>query len=483
MARRGRSGSRLGIYRRLGGIATGKPMATLTRIREALTRSHQRLMHSWRISPPFLLMAGFMVLILVGTALLKLPLSVYVPISWGEALFTATSAVTVTGLVVIDTGPTFSFWGEAVILVLIQAGGLGLMTFAVLALLSLGGRISGQGSLVSSGSYNETHPGDVLRTAKVVVKLALVIEGIALVPLALIWVPEHGWMQGLWWSLFHTVSAFNNAGFTLSPDSLMAYTGDPVINAVIPALYLMGGFGFIVITGILDYRPSRQLDINVKVVLFGTVVLSVMGAAMIYLLESDNPATLAALPGLSDQLWASWLQATTPRTAGFNSLDISAMTQPTSLVLMMLMFIGAGASGTGSGIKVATLFVLLAATWTYLRRRREPTLFSHTIATTTLIKALAVTVMAVLGIFMGTLALSITEDADLLMVAFEATSALGTVGLTRGLTSELSGWGQMIVMMMMFVGRVCPLTVAYLVGSAFASSRDSDSLKAELQIG
>jgi trk system potassium uptake protein TrkH len=422
-----------------------------------------------------------MVLILVGTGLLKLPLSADASLSWSEALFTATSAVTVTGLVVTETGPTFSVWGEAVILVLMQAGGLGLMTFAVLALLSLGGRIRGRRHLVASSPYNETHPRDVIRTAKVVVKLALVIEGIALVPLAMVWVPEHGWIQGLWWSLFYSVSAFNNAGFTLSPDSLMAYAGNPVINTVIPALYLIGGLGFIVITGIVDFPRSRQLDINVKVVLFGTVVLSLMGAAMIYLLEANNPATLAALPEFSDQLWASWLQATTPRTADFNSLDISALTQPTSLVLMLLMFIGAGASGTGSGIKVATLFVLLATTWTYIRRRCEPTLFSHAIATTTLLKALAVTVMAVLGIFMGTLSLSITEDADLLTVAFEATSALGTVDLTRGLTTELSGWGQVIVMMLMFVGRVCPLTVAYLVGSAFASSRNS--MQSELQIG
>lgn len=481
MARSGRSGTRVSIYRRLGRIATGKPMGALTRIRGALASSHQRVMHSWPISPPFLLTAGFMVLILVGTALLKLPLSLNASLSWGGALFTATSAVTVTGLIVTETGPTFSVFGEAVILVLMQAGGLGLMTFAVLALLSLGGRIRGQSHLVASGSYDEIHPRDVLRTVKLVVKMALVIEGIAMVPLALVWVPEHGWIQGLWWSLFHTVSAFNNAGFTLSPDSLMAYAGNPAINVVIPALYLIGGFGFIVITGILDYRPGRQLDINVKVVLFGTLVLSLMGGAMIYMLESDNPATLAALPSLSDQLWASWLQATTPRTAGFNSLDISAMTQPTSLVLMLLMFIGAGANGTGSGIKVATLFVLLAATWTYIRRRREPTLFSQPIATTTLLKALSVTVMAVIGIFIGTLALSITENADLLMVAFEATSALGTVGLTQGLTTELSGWGQVIVMMMMFVGRVCPLTVAYLVGSAFSSSRDSK--ERELQIG
>ncbi|CAM3437915.1 TrkH family potassium uptake protein [Halomonas lysinitropha] len=443
--------------------------------------SSRREPRAWRISPPLLLAAGFLALILVGTVLLKLPFATTTALAWRNALFTATSAVTVTGLVVTDTQATFTLWGELVILLLMQAGGLGLMTFAVLALLSLGGRITSRRYLAASGTLHATHPRDVMRTAKEVIKLALIIEGIALVPLALVWVPEHGWLEGLWWSLFHTVSAFNNAGFTLSSDSLMAYAGHPVINTVIPALYLIGGLGFIVIVGILDYRIGRPLDINVKVVLLGTLVLSLAGTAMLYLLEADNPDTLAALPALSDQLWASWLQATTPRTAGFNSLDIGSLTQPTSLVLMLLMFVGAGANGTGSGIKVTTLFVLLAATWAYLRQRRQPTLCAQVIDTTTLLKALAVTVMAVIGIFMGTLALSLTEQADLLTVAFEATSALGTVGLTRGLTPELSGAGQFIIMIMMFVGRVCPLTVAYLVGSAFASS--GDTVKTQLQIG
>lgn len=436
---------------------------------------------AWQISPPFLLAAGFVVLILLGTLLLKLPFAQSAPVSWADAAFTATSAVTVTGLVVTETGPSFSVFGEAVILVLMQTGGLGLMTFAVLALLSLGGRIEGRQHLVASGRYNQTHPHDVMRTMKAVVKLALVAEGVALVPLALVWVPEHGWPQGLWWSLFHTVSAFNNAGFTLAPDSLMAYAGNAIINTVIPALYIMGGLGFVVIIGLLDYPRSRRLDLNVKVVLFGSAVLSLVGTALIFMLESDNPAIQATLPGVSDQLWTAWLQATTPRTAGFNSLDIASLTLPTCLVLMALMFIGAGANGTGSGIKVTTLFVLLAATWTYIRGRTTPTLFSESIDTSVVIKALAVTVMAVLGIFMGTLALAMTEDADLLTIAFEATSALGTVGLTRGLTTELSAWGQVIVMSLMFVGRLCPLTVAYLVGSAFISSEQGT--ENELQIG
>lgn len=436
---------------------------------------------AWPISPPVLLAMGFLVLIGLGTLLLKLPFAQTTPVSWGDALFTATSAVTVTGLVVTDTGPSFSLFGEAVLLVLMQVGGLGLMTFAVLALLSLGGRITGREYLVTSAPYNRTNPGDVLRTVKAVLKLALVAEGIALVPLALVWIPEHGWLEGLWWSLFHTVSAFNNAGFTLSPDSLMAYSGNAIINTVIPALYIIGGLGFVVIIGLLNYPRTRCFDLNVKVVISGTAVLSLAGMVLIFMLEADNPATLAGLPGLSDQLWAAWLQATTPRTAGFNSLDIASLTLPTCLVLMALMFIGAGANGTGSGIKVTTLFVLLAATWTYIRGRTTPTLFSQRIDTTVMTKALAVTVMAVLGIFMGTLALAMTEDADLLTIAFEATSALGTVGLTRGLTAELSGWGQAIILVMMFVGRLCPLTVAYLVGSAFLSAETTTAN--ELQIG
>ncbi|WP_297797520.1 potassium transporter TrkG [uncultured Marinobacter sp.] len=438
-------------------------------------------LRAWRISPPLLLAAGFMVLILVGAGLLKLPFSLNGALSWSDALFTSVSAVTVTGLIVTDTGTTFSFWGQLIILLLIQAGGLGLMTFAVLALLALGGRIRGRHQMVASGGHNETHPRDLMQTAKEVVRLALIVEGIALVPLALVWIPEHGWLQGLWWSLFHSVSAFNNAGFTLSPDSLTGYAGNPVINAVISSLYIIGGAGFIVIVGLLDYPRTRYLNINVKVVLLGTAILSVLGTLMIFQLESDNPATLGALPNLSDQLWAAWLQATTPRTAGFNSVDIASVTQATALVLMFLMFVGAGANGTGSGIKMVTLFVLLAATWSYLRQRHTPTLFSQPLTMTSLLKAMAVTVMAVTGIFMGTLALSITEDADLLAIAFEATSAIGTVGLTRGLTAELSGAGQAIIMALMFVGRLCPLAVAYLVGSAFALS--DKSARSELEIG
>jgi len=438
-------------------------------------------LRAWPINPPLLLAAGFIILILLGAGLLKLPFSLNGALSWGDALFTSASAVTVTGLIVTEIGTTFSFWGQLIILLLIQTGGLGLMTFAVLALLALGGRIRGRDQLVASGGCHETHPHDLMQTAKQVVRLALVVEGVALVPLALVWIPEHGWLQGLWWSLFHSVSAFNNAGFTLSADSLMGYAGDPVINAVISSLYLIGGAGFIVIVGLLDYPRTRYLNITVKVVLLGTAILSVLGTLMIFQLESDNPATLGALPHLSDQLWAAWLQATTPRTAGFNSVDIASVTQATALVLMFLMFVGAGANGTGSGIKMATLFVIFAATWAYLRQRRTPTLFSQSLSTTTLLKALAVAVMAVISIFMGTLALSITEDADLLAIAFEATSAIGTVGLTRGLTTELSNSGQVIIMTMMFVGRLCPLTVAYLVGSAFTAS--GESAREELEIG
>ena len=429
---------------------------------------------AWRISPPMLLGAAFIGLIALSTLLFKIPFATTAALSWGEALFTATSAVTVTGLVVTETGPTFSFFGELVILLLMQLGGLGLMTFAVLALLALGGRITGQRELVATGGQAETIPADVLRTARVVVRIALVAEAIAIIPLALVWVPEHGLFQGLWWAVFHAVSAFNNAGFTLAPDSLMSYAGHPVINTTITGLYLMGGVGFVVLAGLWNAPRTRQLDINAKVVLLATLGLSAGGTVAILVLESGNPATLGDLSDGGDRLWAAWLQATTPRTAGFNSLDIEALTQPTALVLMLLMFIGAGPNSTGSGIKVTTLVVLAAATWSYIRGRRRPTVLRHPISGVVLLQALAVSFMALLGIFLGTLVLSITEQADLLAVAFESVSAIGTVGLSRGLTADLSGWGQLVVMMMMFLGRLCPLTVAYLVGSGFAAARQRD---------
>lgn len=425
---------------------------------------------AWRISPPMVLGLGFLGLIALSSVLLKIPFATTDALSWSEALFTATSAVTVTGLVVTETGPTFSFWGELVILLLMQVGGLGLMTFAVLALLALGGSITGRSEMVATGGHAETIPADVLRTGRAVVRIALVVEVIAIVPLALVWVPEHGFFQGLWWPVFHAVSAFNNAGFTLAPDSLMGHAGNPVINITITALYLVGGVGFVVLAGLWNARRTRRLDINVKVVLLATLVLSVGGTATILALEAGNPATLGGLPDGGDRFWAAWLQATTPRTAGFNSLDIGALTQPTALVLMLLMFIGAGPNSTGSGIKVTTLVVLAAATWCYIRGRCRPTVLQHPISGVVLLQALAVSFMALLGIFLGTLALSITEQADLLAVAFESVSAIGTVGLSRGLTADLSGWGQVVVMMMMFLGRLCPLTVAYLVGSGFTGA-------------
>lgn len=441
-----------------------------------------RPVSKWRITPPVTLAVGYIALILLGTCLLKLPAATKGPLDWWQALFTATSATTVTGLTVTATASSFTVVGQIVLLVLIQIGGLGLMTFGVLALLSLGGHIQGRRDLTVTGDHRATARQDVIRTAGSVIRVALIIEAAAIPLLAFVWVPEHGILQGLWWALFHSVSAFNNAGLTLTQAGLTNYAGDLVVNLTISSLYLIGGLGFAVLMGLWHARRGKRfLDINVTVVVAGTVLLSVAATGVIYFVESNNPATLGSLPTGGDRLLAAWLQATTPRTAGFNTVDIGALSQAGSLVMMLLMFIGAGPNGTGSGIKVTTLFVLGAATWSYLQGRSRALICGHQISQVVLVQALAVAFMGVVSMFLGTLVLSLTEDADLLSVSFEAISALSTVGLSRGLTEHLSTAGEAAVMAMMVIGRLCPLTVAYYVGSGFASR--GEPTETQLHVG
>ncbi|MFE8071008.1 TrkH family potassium uptake protein [Marinobacteraceae bacterium S3BR75-40.1] len=441
-------------------------------------RSYERI---WRASPPTILAGGFLFLILLGTLLLKLPICLQQPVGWQEALFTATSAVTVTGLVTVDVGGHFTLWGELVLMLLIQAGGLGLMTFSVVTLLMLGHRISLRHELVAREAINQTSLSSVKKTSMAVLRMALTLEAVGFVLLAIFWIPDMGWSKGSWWALFHSISAFNNAGFGLSANSLMDYSGSFGINLVISALYVLGGLGFAVMVSLISYREQGHLPINTRLVLYTTVGLNVAAMVLILLLESDNPATLEGMDGWGEQLWAAWFQATTPRTAGFNTVDIGALNHSTCMILILLMFIGAGSNSTGSGIKINTFVVLLSATWSFIRRYQAPTLFGRGIPSETVLKALAVSVMAMMVVFLGIFMLTVTEKADYLDVVFEVVSAFGTVGLSRGLTPELSTLSQWVLMVVMFVGRLGPLTLAFLLATPRRSM--IRHAEAEIQIG
>lgn len=415
-------------------------------------------------APPVVLSVGFMALIVVGMLLLKLPVSTNTPISWLDSLFTTTSAVTVTGLVVADTGTDFTLFGQIIIATLIQLGGLGLMTFAVVTLITLGGKIGFFQQTVAREAFNQTDTSTLVSTAKAVIVFAVIVELVGITILTVYWSQELGWRTSLWHAVFYTISAFNNAGFALSSDSLMQYVSDPVVNITISFLFITGGLGFSVWLEIWKKRNWNKLSPYSRLMLAGTLILNVLALLAIYVIEYDNPSTLGEL-SQSDKWLAAWFQAVTPRTAGFNTLDISALHDASTAIILLLMFIGGGSLSTASGIKVVTFIVLLFATYSFLRRDCNVEALGRTIPSETVRKALALTIIYIGVTWIGIFVLLLSEAGQFLDVVFETVSALGTVGLSRGLTGELTSIGKCVVILLMFIGRLGPLTLAYFLAS------------------
>ena len=433
-----------------------------------------------KLSPPAVLALGFLALIVLGALLLLLPIATTAPLSVLEALFTATSAVTVTGLVVVDTGSHFSVFGQVVIAMLIQAGGLGFMTFAVVAAISLGAKIGLTQQKVAQEAMNQTSLLHIVQTAKAVLLYSLVIELIGVVLLTLVWQQELGIATALYHAFFYTISAFNNAGFALDSASLMPYAGSVSVNLIITSLFIIGGIGFTVLMDLNKQRRWQLLSVNTRIVLLATLVINVIAFVLIWLLEANNPATLANL-SIKDQALAAWFQAVTPRTAGFNTLDYSQMTDASNVLTILLMFIGGGSLSTASGIKLGTFVVLIMATYAFLRRRDDVTLLKRNIPQALVLKALALTFISMALVFIAIFVLTALEDAPFLDIAFEAVSALSTVGLSRGLTGNLTVPGQCVVIFLMFAGRVGPLTLAYFL--ATPKKRKTRFADTKIQVG
>ncbi|MBU2532908.1 MAG: Ktr system potassium transporter B, partial [Alphaproteobacteria bacterium] len=312
-----------------------------------------------RLSPPAVLVLGYAFLVLIGALALKLPFMAVQPLSWSNAVFTSASAVTVTGLVVVDTGSHFTIFGQAIILLLIQLGGLGLMTTAVFVFTLLGMKLPFSQQLILSEDLNHTNLGGLMGLAASILRIVLMIEIIGAALLAFRFVPELGWAAGLWSALFHSISAFNNAGFGLHADSLSRWVSDPLVNLVVPALFILGGLGFTVVLDLYAKRNWKRLTLHSKLMLVGTAALIVWSFLAFLALEWTNPKTLAGFPQLGDRIWASWFQAVTTRTAGFNTLDIGAIRESTALLFITLMLIGGGTTSTAGGIKVTTFVVLI----------------------------------------------------------------------------------------------------------------------------
>ncbi|WP_244157798.1 TrkH family potassium uptake protein [Paenibacillus typhae] len=421
----------------------------------------------FKLSPPQILVGGFAAVILIGTLLLMLPFASASghSLRFIDALFTATSATCVTGLVVVDTGTHFSVFGQIVILLLIQVGGLGFMTMATLFALLLKRKISLRDRLILQEAMNQSSMEGIVRLIRRVLVYSLVIETGGAVLLSLRWAADMPFGRALYYGVFHAVSMFNNAGFDLFGNyrSLTAYAGDSVVNLVVMLLIVSGGIGFIVMADLIEYRKSRRLQLHSKVVLSMTGALILTGAVVIFVFEFTNTRTLGSL-NFGGKIWASFFQSVTPRTAGANTVDIAGMRQATQFFIIILMFIGASPGSTGGGIKTTTFTLMIGAVVSMLRGREDIVLFRYRLAQERVFKALTITLLALLLIVSVSMVLSTTEGHPFLTILFETTSAFATVGLSMGLTPELSDAGKILLCLTMFAGRLGLLTLAYALG-------------------
>ena len=401
----------------------------------------------------------------MGALVLWLPISNTTGISLSDAFFTSTSAVTMTGLAVVDTGSSFTFFGQAVLAILIQMGGLGLMTFAVLVLSALGIPVGMPQRIILREDLNQSTLHNLTTFVRVILKIAILIELIGAALLCIVFVPEFGWGHGIWQAVFHSVSAFNNAGFGLFPDSLTRWVADPIVNTVIPTLFILGGIGFVVLADIWDKRNWRLLNLHSKLMLVGSVILIFWAWVIFAVLEWNNPGTLGQLGTTGSRIWASWFQAVSPRTAGFNTIDYSNIHESTALMTMTLMLVGGGSTSTAGGIKVTTLIVLILATIAFFRRSKNLHAFGRSMGAEEVFKVMALTTMSILLVMFGIFIMSISHDGEFIALAFEVTSAFGTVGLSLGATGELDGVGRAMIILMMFLGRVGPLTLGFFLAT------------------
>lgn len=414
-----------------------------------------------RLTPSQLLILVFLVFITLGTLLLKLPMATTNSVSWIDALFTATSAMTVTGLAVVDTGTAYTAFGQLIILFLIQVGGLGIMSFAVLIFIMLGKKIGVKERLIIQHALNQTSIGGIIKLVRNLFIYSFTIEIIAMLILAIRWVPEYGWGKGMYYSFFHSISAFNNAGFSIWPDSLIQYVGDPLVNIVITFLFIIGGIGFTVLADIWHKRNYKKLSLHSKLMIVGTFVLNLFAMIIVFFLEYGNPNTLGSLSSLGDKIWASYFQAVTTRTAGFNTLDIANLQEGTITLMLLLMFVGAGSASTGGGIKLTTFIVIVLAVLTFLREKSQIKIANRSIKDKVIFRSLAILTISNVFIFLNVLLLNITEREPFLKLLFEVISAFGTVGLSMGITGDLSNFGKIIIVFTMFFGKLGPLTLAF----------------------
>ncbi len=421
-----------------------------------------------RLKPEQVLVIGFASLILVGSLLLSLPAATQSgeSTSYLDALFTSTSAVCVTGLVVYDTGTHWSMFGQTLIALLIQIGGLGFMTFGILFAVLLGRKIGLRSRLVLQESLREFSLHGVVQLAARILLVTLVVELLATSLLATKFVPTLGLWRGLWFSFFHSVSAFNNAGFDIFGSingqfsSLTTYVTEPLVVLTLAFLFIMGGIGFTVFMDAVQKRKFKDLALHSKLVLWTTGILIMVATLVIFSLERTNLQTIGNM-SFGTGLMNAFFQAVTPRTAGFNTLHIASMTMASQMFIILLMYVGASPGSTGGGIKTSTFAVMIAGATTLMGQKRDVVLFNRKIPSHQINKVFFILVLSLGVILLNTFLLTITETGAFIDILFEVVSAYGTVGLSMGMTTQLTPFGRFIIILTMFIGRLGAPTVAF----------------------
>jgi trk system potassium uptake protein len=431
------------------------------------------------ISPTQTVVMSFAVIIIIGAILLNMPYASNNGQSVGfiNALFTATSATCVTGLVVVDTGTHWTVFGKVVIISLIQIGGLGIMTFSTMLALLIGRKITLKERLLIQESFNQFELEGMVRLTKNIIITTFAIELVGALIFATVFVPQFGWGRGIAYGLWYGISSFCNAGFDLMGahtgpfSSFTSYVNNPIININTMMLIVVGGLGFSVWIDCFKAFKKRSiscLSLHSKVVLTMTVGLIVLGAVFIFIMEINNPATIKNLPW-SGKILASFFQSVSPRTAGYNTLDMGSLTMSTSFLTIVLMFIGGSPGSTAGGIKTGTAGILFFTVLSVIKGKDSTQIYDRRLPKYLVYRAVSVALISFMLVIFATMVLSIAEvpynNTDFMTLLFEATSAFGTVGLTMNYSSHLTPAGRIIIALCMFAGRVGPLSLILALAS------------------
>jgi trk system potassium uptake protein TrkH len=430
-----------------------------------------------KFTPVQILAIGFAGVILAGAILLSLPVSSAdgKATPFIDSLFTATSAVCVTGLVVLDTGTHWNYFGKTIIMLLIEIGGLGFMSFATLIALLLGKKITLRERLVMQEAMNSFSLQGLVKMAKYILVFTFSIQFAGALILSTQFIPTYGMAKGFYYGVFHSISAFCNAGFDLIGNfqSLTPFAENLVIILTIAALIVVGGLGFAVWSEIYSYKRFKKLSVHTRIVIISTSALIIIGWILMLMFEINNPATLGPM-SVKGKLLNSLFASVTPRTAGYNSISTAEMTTAGRFLTIILMFIGGASGSTAGGIKVTTFSIIILTVISIIKGREDTEVFQRRISSDIVRKSFVITTLAVILVILVTMILTITESgASFEYIFYEATSAFGTVGLTLGLTPELSFIGKIVLSFTMYCGRLGPLTLAL----ALASSNNNNTIR------